>query len=99
MTLYTFCQTYKPSLLCLAEPMVDFPSNSEPLLAFYTYGAGCRQFQGGFVPSIWVFHSLNTNNFDVFITREQFITIGVQKNTHRVSFVYASVFQCRNRLL
>ena len=100
-TLYNFCTTHKPDLLCLAEPLVDLPSITDGFWRSLQLSLVTTNIRDHVIPSIWIFSSAAIQSFTIISMDSQQVSIKVefQGQSHCFTFVYAHVLYARRRPL
>ena len=78
MTLYNFCQTYKPDLLYLAELLVDFYYVPHHFLHSIRMLLIITNFRENTIPNLWNFAFDYVNDVKVLIRLDQFLIIDVR---------------------
>ena len=92
-TLYNFCTTHKPDLLCLAEPLVDLPSITNGFWKSLQLSLVTTNIRDHVIPSIWIFSSAAIQSFSIISMDSQQVSIKVEfKASHIASLLYMPMF-------
>ena len=98
-TLLNFVRKESPDIVCISEPMINPDSLPSNFLKSLKMNLFCFNARDG-ISKIWILSSMDCLKLSVISNSEQEITIDFYDNsTYKVTFVYASVYYQRRRIL